>query len=252
MPLSLFFAIGTTTIITLGVSFSLLYAYQTELLYPAKCQEKSREFVVPNFGEQIPFTETILTTNDKIRIRAYICKQPITTINEEVEEVMVEKITVLALHGNRINIVELFIYITQTLILIVEKLYKEFKCNVVLLSYRGYGKSDGKPTEDGIKIDAQTALDYIKKHYILKNTKVVLYGRSLGKQDKLVPQSQMKSLYDLTNTKLGKCWKEFPGGKHSDMVSQSGYFETIGEFLKSHVELQHQYSGNNIKNNKNL
>ncbi|CAH1762031.1 13983_t:CDS:2 [Entrophospora sp. SA101] len=165
MPLSLFFAIGTTTIITLGVSFSLLYAYQTELLYPAKCQEKSREFVVPNFGEQIPFTETILTTNDKIRIRAYICKQPITTINEEVEEVMVEKITVLALHSQRSTI--------------VEKLYKEFKCNVVLLSYRGYGKSDGKPTEDGIKIDAQTALDYIKKHYILKNTKVVLYGRSL-------------------------------------------------------------------------
>nr|CAG8490075.1 5652_t:CDS:2 [Entrophospora candida] len=225
MPLSLFFAIGTTTIITLGVSFSLLYAYQTELLYPAKCQEKSREFVVPNFGEQIPFTETILTTNDKIRIRAYICKQPITTINEEVEEVMVEKITVLALHSQKSTI--------------VEKLYKEFKCNVVLLSYRGYGKSDGKPTEDGIKIDAQTALDYIKKHYILKNTKVVLYGRSLGKQDKLVPQSQMKSLYDLTNTKLGKCWKEFPGGRHSDMISQSGYFETIGEFLKSHVELQH-------------
>ncbi|CAO3669512.1 unnamed protein product [Rhizopus microsporus] len=49
-----------------------------------------------------------------------------------------------------------------------------------MLSYRGYGLSEGKPTEKGLKIDAQTVLEYIKQHPILKHTKLIAYGQSLG------------------------------------------------------------------------
>ena len=38
-------------------------------------------------------------------------------------------------------------------------------CNVCLLEYRGYGHSDGSPSEDGIYMDAQAALDYLAKTY---------------------------------------------------------------------------------------
>ena len=43
----------------------------------------------------------------------------------------------------------------------VDKLH----CNVCLLEYRGYGHSDGNPSEDGIYMDAQAALDYLTKTY---------------------------------------------------------------------------------------
>ncbi len=49
-----------------------------------------------------------------------------------------------------------------------------------MLSYRGYGLSTGQPSEAGIRIDAQTTLDYIKEHPILKSTILVAYGQSLG------------------------------------------------------------------------
>lgn len=49
-----------------------------------------------------------------------------------------------------------------------------------MLSYRGYGRSTGEASEKGIRIDAQTALDYIKEHPVLKDTVVVLYGQSIG------------------------------------------------------------------------
>lgn len=49
-----------------------------------------------------------------------------------------------------------------------------------MLSYRGYGRSTGQASEVGIRIDAQTALDYVKSHPILKNTVVVAYGQSIG------------------------------------------------------------------------
>lgn len=45
--------------------------------------------------------------------------------------------------------------------------------NCLMLSYRGYGLSEGSPTEKGIKTDAQTALDFVTNHEGLKNTPLV-------------------------------------------------------------------------------
>ncbi|KAJ1342260.1 hypothetical protein BSLG_003183 [Batrachochytrium salamandrivorans] len=63
---------------------------------------------------------------------------------------------------------------------IARLLMERLNCNVFMLSYRGYGHSQGTPNEKGIKIDAQAALDYIRSHDKLKNTKVILYGQSIG------------------------------------------------------------------------
>jgi fermentation-respiration switch protein FrsA (DUF1100 family) len=45
---------------------------------------------------------------------------------------------------------------------------------VLALDYRGYGMSQGKPTEQGIYADARAALDF------LADKSVILYGESLG------------------------------------------------------------------------
>jgi cephalosporin-C deacetylase-like acetyl esterase len=37
-----------------------------------------------------------------------------------------------------------------------------------------------RPNEKGIKLDAQTALDYILSHEKLEKTKIWLYGQSIG------------------------------------------------------------------------
>ncbi|CAO3606902.1 unnamed protein product [Cunninghamella echinulata] len=57
---------------------------------------------------------------------------------------------------------------------------QKLKTNVVMLSYRGYGFSEGKPNEKGLQIDSQTFLDYVKEHPILKDTKLIAYGQSIG------------------------------------------------------------------------
>ncbi|CAE6468488.1 unnamed protein product, partial [Rhizoctonia solani] len=54
------------------------------------------------------------------------------------------------------------------------------RCNVLMLSYRGYGLSEGQPSEKGLKLDAQTAFDHILEHPILSKTRIVLYGQSIG------------------------------------------------------------------------
>jgi dienelactone hydrolase len=43
-----------------------------------------------------------------------------------------------------------------------------------------YGKSNGSPSEQGIRMDAQAALDYLLEHPVSKNNKIILYGQSIG------------------------------------------------------------------------
>lgn len=63
---------------------------------------------------------------------------------------------------------------------IAKVLQDTLQCNVFMLEYRGYGLSTGAPDEAGLKIDAQTALDYIQRRPETRNDTIVIYGQSLG------------------------------------------------------------------------
>ncbi len=57
----------------------------------------------------------------------------------------------------------------------------ELNLNIFLLSYRGYGKSRGIPTEKGTYKDARAAYEFVRvQHDNADNPPIVLYGRSLG------------------------------------------------------------------------
>ncbi len=45
---------------------------------------------------------------------------------------------------------------------------------------RSYGKSDGSPSERGLQMDAQAALDYLQTRADIDRTRIVAFGRSLG------------------------------------------------------------------------
>lgn len=50
---------------------------------------------------------------------------------------------------------------------------------VLMIDYRGYGMSDGKPTENGLYADTDAALKWLKNNG-LTNDRLVIYGFSLG------------------------------------------------------------------------
>ncbi len=52
--------------------------------------------------------------------------------------------------------------------------------NVLMLSYRGYGKSAGEPTEAGVYEDAEAALKYVREELKFEPANTYVYGRSLG------------------------------------------------------------------------
>lgn len=60
------------------------------------------------------------------------------------------------------------------------RLMRAVPCNVFCLSYRGFGKSEGSAREEGIRKDAQAALDYVLSRKDVDGERIVLFGHSLG------------------------------------------------------------------------
>lgn len=61
--------------------------------------------------------------------------------------------------------------------------YKTCRCNILLLSYRGYGVSTGRPNEKGFRIDAESALQYLESRGdidVSTKGKLWVFGESLG------------------------------------------------------------------------
>lgn len=60
------------------------------------------------------------------------------------------------------------------------RIFHELGFNVFIVDYRGYGKSEGEPSEAGIYEDAQTAWRYLTGERGFGDGDIVLFGRSLG------------------------------------------------------------------------
>lgn len=52
--------------------------------------------------------------------------------------------------------------------------------DVVISGYRGYGKSTGEPTEDGVYTDGRTVCDYVNRTLGYPDERIFIYGRSIG------------------------------------------------------------------------
>ena len=85
-----------------------------------------------------------------------------------------EDVNILWFHGNAGNISHRL----ENLVL----LHKEVGASVFLFDYRGYGLSDGSPTEDNLHSDANNIFSYIKRYLDENgfNNKLIVMGRSLG------------------------------------------------------------------------
>ena len=61
-----------------------------------------------------------------------------------------------------------------------EQMYKRLNVNIVCVAYRGYSRSMGEPSEDGIMLDMKAVIKFVKTEINIDLKRVFLMGRSLG------------------------------------------------------------------------
>jgi len=106
-----------------------------------------------------PVQDTWLQTSDGVKLHAW------WVASEGA------KFTFLAFHGNASNIANRAdIY----------KFLHTLPANVLAVEYRGYGRSEGNPSEKGVYRDAEAGLEYLVKTRGTDPRNIISYGQSLG------------------------------------------------------------------------
>jgi len=153
----IFKAIGIIILILIIVFFLLwLYIryYQTHGIY---FPTSTISYTPDEFG--LEYKEISFTATDGVKLNGWYitAENPIGTL--------------LFLHGNAGNIGHRIPII---------QLFHDLDLNVFIFDYHGYGKSEGKPSEEGLYQDALGAFRYLTNELNCNPDKLIIYGKSIG------------------------------------------------------------------------
>lgn len=148
------FIVFTSLILGYLVILGFVYVRQASMIY-----YPVREIFNTPGDIGLNFEEVTLKTKDGVTISAwYIPARH-------------ERGVVLFCHGNAGNISHRLNSI---------RIFHDLKLSVFIFDYRGYGRSEGSPTEEGTYLDAESVWDYLVKIKHISPEKIILFGRSLG------------------------------------------------------------------------
>jgi fermentation-respiration switch protein FrsA (DUF1100 family) len=129
------------------------YLENTSIFYPSR----TIRFTPADIG--LSFEDVFLKTEDGVVIHGWFIPagRP--------------KGTLIFLHGNAGNIGDRLEKI---------QLFNSMGLNIFIVDYRGYGKSKGHPSEEGVYKDARAVYDYLALRADIDPGRIFAYGASLG------------------------------------------------------------------------
>ncbi len=136
--------------------FFLLYVKYFEkkgIYYPTS------EIITTPKSDGLDYQEIYLLTGDGVKLNAWFieAEKPLATL--------------LFCHGNAGNISHRVDII---------KMFHNVGLSVFIFDYRGYGRSQGKPSERGLYEDALSSYKYLLQEKEVPPQRIVIYGKSIG------------------------------------------------------------------------
>ena len=151
---------STSLGIGLAVVFALLLLYNLffvlfyeNILFQGDPLDEDHEF-----DFQFPYQEILIDVEDKVRLHGLLLKSDSS------------KGLILYFHGNRGNL--------ERWGLIANDIRNHYDYDILVMDYRGYGKSRGDRSEQALYKDATVVYDYARTK--LGYGQIIIHGRSLG------------------------------------------------------------------------
>jgi fermentation-respiration switch protein FrsA (DUF1100 family) len=136
------------------------------IYFPAKYPEGAWD-VEARGAASVEVEDVWFQASDGVRLHGWSC----TPRRAEGDAQPRRPMTLLWFHGNAGNITSRFG--------VIEKLVG-LPAEVFIIDYRGYGRSHGSPSEQGLYLDARAAWDYLTGARGIPPANVVVFGDSLG------------------------------------------------------------------------
>ncbi len=135
---------------------AFVYLMQGRMLYLSDMPGRSLDGTPNDVG--LEYEDVLLETTDGVAIHGWL-------VHGETSRVL------LFFHGNAGNISHRLASIRQLV---------DLGLSIFIIDYRGYGQSEGKPSEDGLHHDAEAAWQYLTGSRGIRAGDIVIFGRSLG------------------------------------------------------------------------
>ncbi|XP_018320449.1 protein ABHD13 isoform X2 [Agrilus planipennis] len=155
-----YFAFGLLVFALIGI----FYHAQDNFLYYPDLPTHSRVYVPVPTIYGLPYENVNIVTPDGITLHMFFIHQP--------KDKQHKSPTIVFLHGNAGNIGHRL----QNCV----GFYHNLSCNILLVEYRGFGLSQGSPSEEGLYIDAKASIDYLYGRNDINHSEIIVFGRSLG------------------------------------------------------------------------
>lgn len=133
----------------------LLLIFERNMVFLPQIGRHSGDWAPPG----LPIENVPLTTSDNVTLHAWWIPAPAA------------EFTFLMFHGNAANLPNRAdIY----------RFFHALPANILAVDYRGYGRSEGSPTEAGVYLDARAAYDHLTRQRNIPAQRIIAFGASLG------------------------------------------------------------------------
>jgi len=156
----------------------MMIIFQNKIIYMPSMPPFSRSEKVEDYANQckpVIWTEHRIKSLDGTKLALLE-----GTVPRDESVVLWKHIIVAYFQGNGSSLPPRLPYISNVLKLLHQG-EPDVQYTVVALSYRGFWKSKGRPSQKGIELDARAALQWVSERYgHLPDVELVLWGQSIG------------------------------------------------------------------------
>lgn len=140
-----------------GLILLILFVFQPRLLYYPNLPSHEIAATPEDIG--LSYEPVAIVTEDQVRLDGWFIPE------QDARGVL------LFFHGNAGNISHRLDSL---------KIFNDLRLSVFIFDYRGYGRSEGRPSEQGTYREAEAAWHYLTEQRRVPPHDIVLFGRSLG------------------------------------------------------------------------
>lgn len=148
--------LAIVAVVAYGALVAVMWLLQDRFIF---FPQAGRDAASTPAAQGVPYDDVVIATSDGQQLHAWW--------------IPAERArgAVLLLHGNAGNISQRIDYAVM---------FRRLGYSTLLVDYRGYGRSTGRPTEPGTYLDAAAAWNWLTKDRQLPERDIVLFGESLG------------------------------------------------------------------------
>ncbi|MCK5376202.1 MAG: alpha/beta hydrolase [Acidobacteria bacterium] len=158
----------STAVVFATIVVTMTIFERSMIYYPTRFPDGQWDTEAVARGTGCVIEDCFFEAEDGVRLHGWLCRRVRTAEDEGGGDDM----SLLWFHGNAGNLshrAEMLLRLTTLL-----------PADVMIVGYRGYGRSEGRPSEAGLYRDARAAWRYLREERGREAGDIVIFGKSLG------------------------------------------------------------------------